>query len=170
MHLELYVRGTENAPAVIRNYNLDLFSFEKLESRFLSIIFSRRLISHPWTLDDIEAVQEDAAWMIPPWPPGPSAGGPGGFGLGAARGRVAPAAPSLGRGSALVVARMSCVGRDDTYRTSWSRKEGEGDNAINSPWWQSILLSSKARYKGSSSYKELLVSKQRHPYPVLCIS
>jgi hypothetical protein len=29
--------------------------------------------------------------------------------------------------AALVVARMSWVGSDDTYRTSWSRNEGEGD-------------------------------------------
>jgi hypothetical protein len=71
--------------------------------------------------------------MIPPLSPGPSAGGPGGFGLGAAaRGRIAPPEPSIWSGSALVLTRMKWVGREDTYRTSWSRNEGDGD-AIDLP-------------------------------------
>jgi hypothetical protein len=81
----------------------------------------------------------EAAWMIPPLPPEPWAGGPGGRGLRAARGRIAPPEPSIWSGSALVLTRMKWVGRDDTYRTSWSRNEGDGD-AIDLPWWRSSSL------------------------------
>ena len=92
-------------------------------------LFIRRVIPKVHAPDLRCADQEEAAWMIPPRPPAPSAGAPGRCGAGAANdGRIAPPAPSLeAAGSALAVAPMTWLGRDDTYRTSWRRNEGEGD-------------------------------------------
>lgn len=55
-------------------------------------------------------------WMTPPRPPVPSSGLPGRFTTGvASSGRIIQSVPSIEAASALVVARMIWLGRDDTY-------------------------------------------------------